>query len=77
MSLATIGKRFQVVIPLNVRRQLKIKPHSKVEIVVEGNKLVIYPLSVSSLKGIGRATKDDTDPTDYIATLRSEWERGF
>lgn len=77
MSLATIGKRFQVVIPLDARRQLKIKPHTKVEVVVEGDKLVIYPLSASSLKGIGRTIKDDTDPTDYIATLRSEWERGF
>jgi AbrB family looped-hinge helix DNA binding protein len=75
MSRATVGKRYQVVIPLKEREKLEIRPNTKVEVVAEGDRLIIYPLSPSRLKGIGRAIADGTDATDYVARLRREWEK--
>jgi AbrB family looped-hinge helix DNA binding protein len=75
MTKATIGKRYQVVIPLKERKQLNIKPQSKVDVVVEGDRLVIYPVSATNLRGMGRKVADGTDATDYIAKLRWEWEQ--
>ncbi len=75
MSQATVGKRYQVVIPLEERRKLNIKPKMKVDVVVEGDRLIIYPLSPAHLRGIGKKTANREDPTDYVSRLRSEWER--
>ena len=75
MSQATVGKRYQIVIPLKERQKLNIKPNTKVEVLAEGDRLIIYPLSPSHLRGIGRKTANGEDPTDYVSRLRSEWER--
>ena len=74
MTIATIGKRYQVVIPLKERKKLNIKPNSKVEVTAENDKLVIYPISPASFRGIGRDLSDDIDATDYVKKLRHEWE---
>jgi len=74
MTIATIGKRYQVVIPLKERKKLNIKPNSKVEVTAENDKLVIYPISPASFRGIGRDLSDDIDATDYVKKLRREWE---
>ena len=75
MSQATVGKRYQVVIPLKEREKLNIKPNTKVEVVADGDRLIIYPLSPSHLRGIGKKAANGEDPTDYVSRLRSEWER--
>jgi AbrB family looped-hinge helix DNA binding protein len=75
MSQATVGRRYQVVIPLKEREKLAIKPNTKVEIVAEGDRLILYPLSPLRLKGIGRELADGTDATDYVSKLRKEWEK--
>ena len=75
MSQATVGKRYQVVIPQKERQKLNIKPNTKVEVVVEGDRLIVYPLSPSHMRGIGRKTVNGEDPTDYVSRLRREWER--
>ena len=61
MTIATIGKRYQVVIPLKERKKLNIK-------------LVIYPILPASFRGIGRDLSDEIDATDYVKKLRREWE---
>ena len=75
MSQATVGKRYQVVIPQKERQKLNIKPNTKVDVVVEGDRLIVYPVSPSHMRGIGRKTANEEDPTDYVSRLRSEWER--
>jgi len=75
MSKATVGKRYQVVIPLKERQKLNIKPNTRVEVVVDEDRLIIYPLSPAHLRGIGRRAANQEDPTDYVSRLRSEWER--
>ena len=74
MTIATVGKRYQVVIPLKERNKLKIRPNSKVEVTAEGDKLVIYPISPASFRGMGRNLSEEIDATDYVKKLRREWE---
>jgi AbrB family looped-hinge helix DNA binding protein len=74
MTIATVGKRYQVVIPLKEREKLNLKPNSKVEVTIEGDKLVIYPISLALFRGIGRDLSDGKDATDYVQKLRREWE---
>lgn len=75
MSIVTVGERYQIVIPKKERRALHIKPHSKMNVVTEGNALKIYDISPSSLKGIGKKIADGTDATGYIKSLRQEWHK--
>jgi AbrB family looped-hinge helix DNA binding protein len=75
MIQATIGERFQVVIPSSIRRQIKLRPRSKVLVDVEGDTVVLRPLkSVAALRGIGRDLREPGDATDYVRRLRKEWE---
>jgi AbrB family looped-hinge helix DNA binding protein len=77
MTIATIGKRYQVVIPLRERKKLNIKPNSKVEVTTEDDKLIIYPISPTSFRGIGRDLSDEKDATDYVKKLRREWNERY
>ena len=74
MTIATVGKRYQVVIPLKERKKLNLRPNSKVEVTIEDDKLVIYPISPASFRGIGRKLSDGNDATDYVKKLRREWK---
>lgn len=75
MTQATVGKRFQVVIPLKEREKLNIKPNEKVDVTVDEDRLVIYRISTSNIRGIGRKSADGSDATDYIKKLRKEWDK--
>ena len=43
MTIATVGKRYQVVIPMRERQKLNIKPNSKVEIEVVTDRATLKP----------------------------------
>jgi AbrB family looped-hinge helix DNA binding protein len=73
MTTATIGTRFQVVIPAKERKRLSLKPHQKVTIDQRNDEIVIRPLGTSSFRGITKALRTNEDPVDYIAKLRAEW----
>ena len=75
MSTATVGSRYQVVIPREVRKQIPLRPHSKVNIEVRDYCLVVCPINVAGWRGIGKALANGKDATDYVRTLRSEWSR--
>jgi AbrB family looped-hinge helix DNA binding protein len=73
MTEATIGARYQVVIPKKERRRLKLKPGSKVDVQAEKDRIVIYPASTKSWRGIGKDLAGDGDASDYVKRLREEW----
>ncbi|MFA5043679.1 MAG: AbrB/MazE/SpoVT family DNA-binding domain-containing protein [Kiritimatiellia bacterium] len=75
MSTATVGSRYQVVIPREVRKQMTLRPHSKVNIEVRDYCLVVYPVNVAGWRGIGKALANGNDAVDYVRALRSEWNR--
>jgi len=73
MTEATIGARYQVVIPKNERRRLKLKPGLKVDVHAEKDRIVIYPVANQNWRGIGKDIADGVDASDYIKRLREEW----
>lgn len=74
MTEATIGARYQVVIPKSERRRLKLKPGLKVDVHAENDRIVIYPVANQSWRGIGKDIADGVDASDYVKRLREEWE---
>ncbi len=74
MTTATIGARFQVVIPAKERKQLALKAHQKVLIEQRNGEIVIRPLGASSFRGITKELRSKEDPADYVAKLRAEWD---
>ncbi len=73
MTQATIGSRYQVVIPRREREQLGLKSHARVLVEARGDHLVIRPLIAGAARGIGRELRDGTDATAYIRQLRAAW----
>ena len=76
MSTATIGARYQVVIPKREREQIGLRPHAKVVVYVSDGAVVIRPLPEGGWRGIGRELADGADATGYVKKLRAEWESG-
>lgn len=73
MTEATIGTRYQVVIPKNERRRLRLKPGAKVDVKAENDRIVIYPAATKSWRGIGKDIAGDEEASDYVKRLREEW----
>ena len=44
METVTVSQKFQVVIPLSVRRKLSIEPGQKVQVIPYGDRIEIVPL---------------------------------
>ncbi len=66
MSVVTVSPKFQVVIPLNVRQSLGLRPGQKVQVVLYENRIELIPLlSVKKtrgfLKGIDTAIQCEGD----------------
>ena len=74
MTTATIGSRYQVVIPKRVRQSFSLQPFSRVSIEARSDCIVIYPESTARLRGLGAAIADGTDASDYVKRLRAEWD---
>lgn len=65
MTTVVISPKFQIVIPKDVRRQLNIRAGQRVEVRVEGGRVVLQPeLPMSALRGIcpGIETDVPNDP---------------
>ncbi len=66
MEVVTISPKFQVVIPLSVRRSLGIKPGQKVQVILYENRIELIPIlpvkrTRGFLKGIETAVPRDAD----------------
>ena len=73
MTTATIGTRFQIVIPQKEREALGLKPHMKVEVSVENGCAVVRPVGAESWRGIGRDISGGKTVVNYVRELREEW----
>jgi len=73
MTTATVGSRFQVVIPKEERQRLGIKPMSRVNVEAREDCIVLFPATSRRLRGLGASLADGTDATDYVRRLREEW----
>ncbi|MER3447095.1 MAG: AbrB family transcriptional regulator [Candidatus Dadabacteria bacterium] len=64
-----VGPKYQVVIPKELRKKLRIKPKDKVLVEeIEGMVIVIpKPKSFTGfLKGLGKEVWEGEDTTDYV-----------
>lgn len=62
----TVSPKYQVVIPLSVRRSLGLKPGQKVQVVLYDHRIELIPIvpvkkTRGFLKGIDTAIKRDDD----------------
>ena len=74
MSTATVGSRYQVVIPATERRKVGLKPQDKVSVEVAEGTIVIRPIDARQFRGIGKELKDKGNPVSYVRELREEWK---
>jgi AbrB family looped-hinge helix DNA binding protein len=66
MEVVTISPKFQVVIPMSIRRSLGIKPGQKVQVVLYENRIELIPLlpikkARGFLKGMDTTLQRETD----------------
>ena len=74
MSTATIGQRFQVVIPAAEREKMKLNAGDKVAVEVVDDHLELRVIGAGKLRGIGRDLKSRRDPVNYVRELRAQWD---
>jgi AbrB family looped-hinge helix DNA binding protein len=70
---ATLSSKNQIVIPREAREKLGLKAGDKIEMVVRGNSLIIFPTPKSwakALKGIAKGVY----PADYLEKERQSWD---
>ena len=75
MSMATVGSRYQVVIPSRERKQIGLKRNTHVLVEAREDYIIVQPMGGRRVRGIGSELRDGTDATDYVRRLRSEWEK--
>lgn len=73
MTTATLGGRYQVVIPKRERTLLDLAPHTKVNVEIEDDHLVVRPLTSRTSRGIGAELRGEGESVDYVRELRAEW----
>lgn len=62
MNIVTVSPKFQVVIPLDVRRRLALQPGAKLVVVDFNGGLRLMPLQPpSALRGIARGVSPDIE----------------
>ena len=76
----TISPKYQVVIPREVRKIIKIKPNEKVSVDVgeDGQSIVIRPAIknwAKHMRGLGKEIWQKIDVEKYIKEERDAWER--
>ena len=68
-----LSSKNQIVVPLEARKALGLKPGDKLEIVVKGNMIMMFPKPKSweaAIHGIARGLY----PEDYIEKERQSWD---
>lgn len=66
MEIVTVSPKFQVVIPLKVRRSMGIRPGQKVQVVMYDNRIELIPVMPAKkargfLKGIDTKIERNAD----------------
>lgn len=80
MQLVTVGSRYQIVIPREVRRKtIGIIPGAKVAVSADNKGNVsVKPAEknwVERTRGIAKIAWKGIDTTKYLEDLRNEWDR--
>lgn len=81
MQIVTVGPKYQIVIPKEVRTKIKnFKPGKKVSVSTNEKYITINPEPQSWVEQYGGIAKEawkGIDTTKYLKGLRNEWERKY
>ncbi|OGD98870.1 hypothetical protein A3A49_02640 [Candidatus Curtissbacteria bacterium RIFCSPLOWO2_01_FULL_38_11b] len=80
MQQVTVGTKYQIVIPKEVRKKIKgIKPGTKVVVgSVDDQTITVRKLKknwLEATQGIAKEAWKNVDTTKYLEDLRNEWEK--
>ena len=80
MQQVTVGAKYQIVIPKEVRKNIKgIRPGAKVAVYSNGKNTIAIKAETKSwverTRGIARDAWKGIDTTKYLEDLRNEWNR--
>ncbi len=72
MAVVTVSSKNQIVVPREAREALRIKPGTKLDVVVSGDMVIVMrkPKSYAdALRGVARGVY----PPDYLKRERESW----
>lgn len=73
--MSKVTQKYQITIPVAVRKSLGIIPGSEVDIIHEGNKFVLKVNPIEHLKHAWKGKfKDKKSSDEYISEIRGEVE---
>lgn len=80
MQLTTVGSKYQIVIPKEVRKKIKgLRPGAKVAVrSLDTQTIAIKSIEkswVEQTRGIAKEAWKGIDTTKYLEDLRNEWHR--
>lgn len=78
MQLVTVGPKYQIVIPKEIRKKVKVRPGDKVGLSVDKDivKLEPHPKNwLERTRGMMTEAWKGIDTTKYLEELRNEWDR--
>ncbi len=78
MLQVTVGTKYQIVIPKEIRRKRSIKPGSKVNIIEDKQgKITLEPVQktwVERTAGMMTEAWKNIDPVEELEKMKNEWE---
>ncbi|MBI4078803.1 MAG: AbrB/MazE/SpoVT family DNA-binding domain-containing protein [Candidatus Levybacteria bacterium] len=80
MQQVTVGSKYQIVIPKEIRRKIRdLKPGVKVAVHAQNNKTVTIKTEektwLERTRGMMKNAWKGIDTTKYLEDLRNEWDK--
>ena len=72
MPEVTMSSKNQIVVPREARNALKLRPGSKLEVVVQGDSLVVMRVPRNPARALAGSLRG-TYPSGYLARERESW----
>ena len=72
MPEVTMSSKNQIVVPREAREALRIKPGMKLEVLVQGETLVLLRVPCNPVKALAGSMRG-TYPSDYLSCERGSW----
>ena len=77
-NVVKVGKRYQVVIPKQIREQLGICAEDELVVSIRNNWIVMRPRPrrySEYMRGLGKEIWKEIEPTEYVRKEREAWEK--
>jgi AbrB family looped-hinge helix DNA binding protein len=72
MSTVQVSTKGQIVIPAKIRKELGIKPKSKLEVIRDGDRILVYPIPDDPIEACFGALKFEKTASEIMKETREE-----